>query len=86
MATKTLTLKRTINAPAEQIYQAFTNSTALREWFCDAALVQPRAGGRIYCQWNSGDALMGKFTVLTPGKKVAFTLRADESGITQRAR
>jgi uncharacterized protein YndB with AHSA1/START domain len=80
MATKTLTLKRTIESPAEQVFRAFTNATALREWFCDGAMVQPRVGGRIYCQWNSGDALMGKYTTLTPGKKVAFTLRADEAG------
>ena len=80
MATKTLTFKRNINAPAEHVYRAFTNSTALREWFCDAAMTQPRVGGRLYCQWSSGDALMGKFTALTPDKKVAFTLRSDEAG------
>lgn len=80
MATKTLTFKRNINAPAEHIYRAFTNSTALREWFCDAAMTQPRVGGRLYCQWASGDALMGKFTALTPEKKVAFTLRSDSEG------
>jgi uncharacterized protein YndB with AHSA1/START domain len=80
MATKTITLKRTIHAPAEQIYRAFTNATALREWFCDGAMVQPRVGGRLYCQWHTGDALMGKYTALTPNKKVAFTLRADGDG------
>lgn len=80
MATKTITLKRTIQAPADQIYRAFTNATALREWFCDGAMIQPRVGGRLYCQWHTGDALMGKFTALTPNKKVAFTLRADEAG------
>jgi uncharacterized protein YndB with AHSA1/START domain len=80
MATKTLTFKRNINAPAEHIYRAFTNSTALREWFCDAAMTQPRVGGRLYCQWASGDALMGKFIALTPEKKVAFTLRSDDPG------
>lgn len=80
MATKTLTFKRNINAPAEHIYRAFTNSTALREWFCDAAMTQPRAGGRLYCQWANGDALIGKFATLTPEKKVAFTLRSDDPG------
>jgi uncharacterized protein YndB with AHSA1/START domain len=79
MATKTLTFKRNINAPAEHIYRAFTNSTALREWFCDAAMTQPRAGGRLYCQWTSGDALMGRFIALTPDKKATFTLRSDDA-------
>jgi uncharacterized protein YndB with AHSA1/START domain len=78
MATKTLTLKRNINAPAEHVYRAFTNSTALREWFCDAAMTQPRVGGRLYCQWANGEALMGRYTALAAEKKVAFTLRSDE--------
>jgi len=80
MATKTFTFKRNINAPAEHIYRAFTNSTALREWLCDAAMSQPRVGGRLYCQWANGDALIGKFTALTPEKKVTFTLRSDDPG------
>lgn len=79
MATKTLTFKRTINAPAEQVYRAFTNSQALREWLCDTAFVQPREGGRLVCAWNTGDALMGKYTSLVANKKIAFTLRSDSS-------
>ncbi len=47
---------------------------------CDAALVQPRVGGRLYYQWANGDAQMGKFTALTPDKKVAYTLRGDDEG------
>lgn len=80
MATKTVSLKRTIEAPAEHVYRAFTNATSLREWFCDAAMIQARTGGRLYCQWNNGDALMGRYITLSPHKKVAFTLRADEEG------
>ena len=30
--TKTLTFKRTLSAPAQEVYRAFTNATALREW------------------------------------------------------
>jgi uncharacterized protein YndB with AHSA1/START domain len=55
MPSKTLTIKRAIDAPAEEIYRAFTNSQALREWFCDIAFVQPREGGRLLCAWNTGD-------------------------------
>jgi uncharacterized protein YndB with AHSA1/START domain len=80
MATKTLTIKSTIDVPAELIYRAFTNATALREWFCDGAMVQSRVGGRLYCQWHDGIALMGQYTALTPDKKVAFTLRSDDPG------
>ncbi|MFC1463216.1 MAG: SRPBCC domain-containing protein [Candidatus Brachytrichaceae bacterium NZ_4S206] len=80
MATKTVSLKRTINAPAEHVYRAFTNATSLREWFCDGAMVQPRVGGRLYCQWDDGHALMGKYTALMPEKKIALDLRSDAEG------
>jgi len=80
MASKTLSVRRTINAPAEHVYRAFTNAASLREWFCDAAMAQPRVGGRFYCQWDDGRALMGKYTALVPEKKVALDLRSDQDG------
>jgi membrane-associated protease RseP (regulator of RpoE activity) len=43
-------------------------------------MTQHRVGGRLFCQWSNGDALMGKYTALSPEKKVAFTLRSDEPG------
>ena len=43
-------------------------------------MVQSRVGGRLYCQWNDGSALMGTYTALVPDKKVAFTLRSDVPG------
>ena len=45
---RTLTCQRTIQAPLDQVYRAFTNAQALREWFCDVATVVPRIGGRVY--------------------------------------
>ncbi len=80
MASKTFTLKRSVCASPALVYMSFTNATALREWFCDLALVQPFVGGRIYCQWDDGSALMGRYVALTPLKKVAFVLRGDEDG------
>jgi uncharacterized protein YndB with AHSA1/START domain len=80
MANKTLSLKRNIEAPCELVYRAFTNATLLREWFCDIAIAQPRVGGRFYCQWRDGRALMGRYTALMPAKKLAFDLRGDEDG------
>ena len=71
--TQTLKFKRTVNAPPAEVYRVFTNATALREWFCDAAQAEARKGGRLYCWWNSGYYASGEFTGLTPDKKVAFT-------------
>ncbi len=71
--TQTFKFKRRINAPPAEVYRAFTNSTALREWFCNAATTDPHKGGRFYVWWNSGFYAAGEFTALEPGKKVAFT-------------
>jgi len=71
--TQTLTFKRTVKAPPSEVYRAFTNSTALRDWFSDGALSEPRKGGRVYFWWNDGYYASGEFTGMTAGKKVAFT-------------
>ena len=75
MAAKTqlLQFKQNVQAPAAEVYRAFTRSTALREWFCNAAEADPRPGGRIYLWWHSGYYATGEFTRLTPDKKVVFT-------------
>lgn len=77
MVSKTLTLKfkRTVNAPPAEVYYAFTRSTALRQWLCDAAQADARKGGRLYLRWNSGYFVVGEFTTLELGKKIAFTWR-----------
>jgi uncharacterized protein YndB with AHSA1/START domain len=75
MAAKTLKIKRTLNAPPAEVYRAFTNSSALREWFCNAATTDAHKGGRFYVWWNSGYYASGEFTALEPGRKVAFTWR-----------
>ena len=76
MSQATITITRTITASVEQLYRAFTNAQALREWFCDTATVQPQVGGRFYVAWNNGDALFGKYTALEPNKTIGLTLRA----------
>ncbi len=60
--TQTLVFKGQVKAPRGQVFRAFTNATALREWFCDAAMVQPRLNGRFLCGWDSGFYACGHFT------------------------
>jgi uncharacterized protein YndB with AHSA1/START domain len=71
--TQLLQFRQTVQAPAAEVFRAFTRSTALREWFCEAAQADPRPGGRIYLWWHSGYYASGEFTALTPNKKVVFT-------------
>jgi uncharacterized protein YndB with AHSA1/START domain len=68
-----LKFEQTVNAPASQVYRAFTRATALREWFCDAALADARLRGRVYFWWNSDYYACGEFTALTPDESLAFT-------------
>ena len=73
MTTETLEFVRVLNAPAALVYRAFTNSSTLREWFCDAALADPRPDGRLYFWWNSGYYASGEFTAVTKETHIAFT-------------
>ena len=75
--TQTLTFERNIQASPDQVYRAFTNSTALREWMCDLATTSPHTGGHLYLKWNSGYYSNGKFTELVPNQTIAFTWRGD---------
>ncbi len=68
-----LIFERTIHAPIHQVYTAFTNSTALREWMCDGATTNERLNGRFYVWWNEGYYAAGEFTQVDPDKCLAFT-------------
>ncbi|MFH0810789.1 MAG: SRPBCC domain-containing protein [Pseudomonadota bacterium] len=75
MARTTLTLEQRIEAAPSQVFQAFTNATALREWLCDAAMVVPRRDGRIHLWWTNGYHATGDFTKVVPDERVSFTWR-----------
>ena len=72
---QTLKFRRTVNAPPAEVFLALTNATALREWFSDTALLEPRQGGRVYFAWNQGYFAAGEVTKLNPGKKLGFSWR-----------
>ena len=64
-----------IKAPPHQVYNSFTNSTAIREWMCDVATTATKPGGRFYAAWNSGYYTSGEFIALEPDKLISFTWR-----------
>jgi uncharacterized protein YndB with AHSA1/START domain len=70
---ETLKFKRSVSAPPAEVFLAFTNATALREWFSDVAHVDAHKGGQVYFAWNQGYFSAGEITKLSPGKKIAFT-------------
>jgi uncharacterized protein YndB with AHSA1/START domain len=73
MGRTTLTLEQRIEAAPSQVFHAFTNATALREWLCDAAMVLPRRDGRIHLWWTSGYHATGDYTKVVPDERVSFT-------------
>lgn len=73
MAIQTLRFEQYINASPAQVLHAFTNASALRQWLCDLATVEPRPGGRVYLSWNSGYYAAGEYTVVEPEHHLEFT-------------
>lgn len=61
-----------VQASPQQVFHAFTNATALKEWMCDVATLVPRTGGRIYMAWNSGFYAAGEFTRFEPDRSLAY--------------
>ncbi len=68
-----LKFKQFVQAPPDEVFSAFSNATALCEWFCNVAQADAHEGGRLYVWWNSGYFASGEYTRLKPFKKVAFT-------------
>lgn len=71
--TKTIKLKQIVNAPAAEVFTAFTNATALCEWLCNVAQADPHEGGRLYLWWSHGYYASGEFTSLRPGERIFFS-------------
>src|SRR5690606_41960932 len=73
-AFRTLTFSKLLPAPPEQVYRAFTNEVALREWLVDHAHVDDRVDGPLFLGWDrpSYYYAVGRFTRLDPPRPVAF--------------
>src|SRR5688572_32774803 len=68
----TVSAETFVKASAKLAYRAFTNSTALREWLCDVATVEPHAGGRMYLWWRGDFYSSGHYLELDENKRIKF--------------
>ena len=68
----TTKIEKLINSHSSQVFLYFTNSTALRDWFCDGATADPHVGGRLYCWWNGGYYTSGEYLQLTQDEFISF--------------
>ena len=79
-----LTIRRTINAPIDRVYRAWTDPAALRQWFgpsdgheCVLAEADLRVGGayRLAMKTPSGDEhrVSGVYREIDAGRKLVFS-------------
>lgn len=61
-----------VNATPEQTWYAYTNASALCEWLCDRATVNPRPGGHIYLYWNGEFYSSGHFISMEKNELLSF--------------
>ncbi|MCB9453918.1 MAG: SRPBCC domain-containing protein [Anaerolineaceae bacterium] len=76
--TRTLTFTRTIKAPAEQVYSAFTDRDWIRDWLCDDAHLRVQVGGHLLLIWNPDQHVTGVYTALEANERVAFTWKSPD--------
>ncbi|HKP52850.1 MAG TPA: SRPBCC domain-containing protein [Chloroflexia bacterium] len=70
---RAITARRMVEASSTELFRAFTNTGALRDWLSNGAQVEVRKGGRISLWWNDGYYTSGTFSEVKPGESLTFT-------------
>ena len=68
----TVSAETFVQASVKYAYQAFTNSTSMREWLCDVATAQPHPRGRMYLWWRGDFYSSGHYLEVDENKRVKF--------------
>ena len=86
-----LTLRRTINAPVETVFEAWTDPEILRQWLApgDAVVVrviaEARAGGTFLAEMRGPDGrkwiTRGRYREVVPNRRLVHTWRWDGSDV-----
>ena len=56
-----LSFTRTLAAPPEEVFRAFTHATALRDWLSRSAHTQPQVNGYLFLQWPDLSIVQGVY-------------------------
>lgn len=70
---KTVRVKKLIQAGPDEVYYAFTHATALRQWMCDFATAVARPAGRLYLWWHGDFYSAGEYIRLKTNQAIVFT-------------
>jgi len=71
----------TVQAPADEVYQALTEADKLEGWFPSQVRSDPRQGGSYrfefqYPEEGKGGTQEGKYLAVEPGQQVSYTWKA----------
>ena len=81
METKPLIVERTLNAPANRIWEALTDNSKMKEWYFKLENFEPRVGFefQFYGQGSTGEKFLHlcQITTVEPEKKLSYTWKYD---------
>lgn len=63
----------TIAAPADVVYELFTDPAAFGEWMAADATLEPDVGGTVRWTHHNGDTVSGRYVELVPHRRIVFT-------------
>ncbi len=79
-----LTLSQVVDAVPEDVFYAFATAQGWRDWLCDSARFEARAGGSYQLAWANGWYATGTVHKLVKPEKVIFTwFGKDDPGPTE---
>jgi uncharacterized protein YndB with AHSA1/START domain len=73
-----LKFSRLIKAAPEDVYYAFATAQGWRDWMCDSARFEARAGGTFQLSWNSGWFTAGNVKEIQRSKRILLAWRGKE--------
>lgn len=72
---KTIVVTRTLRAPVNQVYRAFTNTDVMKDWLADEARLNATVGGHLLLTWQGQGHAYGVYSILEENSHVAFSWR-----------
>lgn len=92
MKHQTVTVRRVIDAPREEVFDAWLDAEGMREWMCPGPVthcdvtMEPRAGGRFQIAMHGPDLTVvntGEFLLLERPAKLQFTWKSSRWGLEE---
>src|SRR3970040_2111379 len=82
--TGVLSFERSVPAPAEAVYYAFSTGQGWRDWLCDSAVFKALPGGSYHLSWDTGWYASGRIEELNKPSRVRLSWRgAEDPAATQ---